>query len=78
MSDSTAHNIQSGGKGRRVSALQKGQGEAQRRTQSAPTGRRDLSADVTGMTGLMATPAKGGQYENLGKNGEVGGDTGGE
>ncbi|KAI9635287.1 uncharacterized protein MKK02DRAFT_43969 [Dioszegia hungarica] len=83
LSDSTAHNIQQGavpaaqgkGKARRVSTLQ-GQQEP-RRTSSAPAGRRgDTSADVTGMTGLMATPAKGGAYEVLGKNGEVGGDAG--
>lgn len=60
--------------------MQSGHEKEGRRHHSAPTGRRgnDTSADVTGMTGLMGTPAKGGQYENLGKNGEVGGDTGGK
>jgi hypothetical protein len=47
---------------------------------SAPTrGKRaDLTGDITGMTGLMATPAKGGVFDTLGKNGNVGGDAGGE
>lgn len=47
---------------------------------SAPTrGKRaDLTADITGMTGLMATPAKGGAFDTLGKNGDVGNEVGGE
>lgn len=34
--------------------------------------------DITGMTGLLETPAKGGEYGSLDKNGDVGGDAGGE
>lgn len=88
LSDSTAHNIQhnpatpapsKGGKSRRVSALQQGQQDPTRRkVHSAPAGRGgDLSADVTGMTGLMATPARGGEFGSIDKNGDVGGDAGG-
>lgn len=43
---------------------------------SAP-GRVEQSGDVTGLTGLMETPAKGGEFGGLGKNGEVGGNAGG-
>nr|XP_019049225.1 hypothetical protein I302_03006 [Kwoniella bestiolae CBS 10118]OCF28155.1 hypothetical protein I302_03006 [Kwoniella bestiolae CBS 10118] len=84
LSDSTSHNIQNQplprprGKGTnnnadRVKSLQ---GE-NRRSASAPSRTtRDNSLDVTGYTNLMATPAKGGEYGTLGKNGEVGGETG--
>nr|XP_019000554.1 uncharacterized protein I203_06972 [Kwoniella mangroviensis CBS 8507]OCF64015.1 hypothetical protein I203_06972 [Kwoniella mangroviensis CBS 8507] len=82
LSDSTTHNIQTpaptsharkGDKGDRIKMLQ---GE-NRRSASAPIrSNKDNSMDVTGYTNLMATPAKGGEYGTLGKNGEVGGETG--
>nr|XP_031861374.1 uncharacterized protein CI109_003346 [Kwoniella shandongensis]KAA5528446.1 hypothetical protein CI109_003346 [Kwoniella shandongensis] len=60
-------------KGDRLRALQ----DENRRSASAPVrGTRDLSMDVTGLTALMATPAKGGEFGTLGKNGDVGGDSG--
>ncbi|WVQ62201.1 uncharacterized protein L199_000340 [Kwoniella botswanensis] len=82
LSDSTTQNIQTpapisharkGDKGHRIKMLQ---GE-NRRSASAPIrSNKDNSMDVTGYTNLMATPAKGGEYGTLGKNGEVGGETG--
>jgi hypothetical protein len=39
---------------------------------------RGYGADITGMTGLMQTPAKGDGYEELGKNGNVVGDNEGK
>jgi hypothetical protein len=89
LSDSTAHNVQqqhhSGSmtpapknvpQKDRVRALQ----SENRRPVSAPAGRGtgDVTADVTGMTGLMETPAKGAGHGTLGKNEDVGGDAGGE
>lgn len=59
----------------RVKALQK---EGNRRTTSAPARLANTTADVTGMTGLLQTPAKGGEFGTLGKNGEVGSDVGGK
>ena len=48
----------------------------ERRPVSAPVG---ISlGDVTGMTGLMATPAKGNAHGALGKNTQVGGIAGGK
>lgn len=38
---------------------------------------RDDSADITGMTGLISTPAKGQAFGTLGKDINVGGDSGG-
>ncbi|WVQ97310.1 hypothetical protein IAU59_004421 [Kwoniella sp. CBS 9459] len=84
LSDSTSHNIQrtpvvkqaysSKTNGNRVKALQ----EEIRRSASAPVrGAKDQSMDITGMTNLLATPAKGWEYDTIGKNGEVGGQIGG-
>ncbi len=50
-----------------------------RRPNSAPIGRKDYdSVDVTGLTGLLETPAKGGKYGTINKNEGVGGDAGGK
>lgn len=38
----------------------------------------DASADVTGMTALMATPAKGLIFDSLENNDDVGGEPAGE
>ncbi|KIR56325.1 hypothetical protein I315_01390 [Cryptococcus gattii Ru294] len=47
-----------------------------KKAESAPTPRKpDTSADVTGMTALMATPAKGLIFDSLENNGDVGGIT---
>ncbi|WVF70618.1 hypothetical protein IAT40_005410 [Kwoniella sp. CBS 6097] len=83
LSDSTSHNVQrtpvakqfgSKTNGNRVKAIQ----EEIRRSASAPVrGARDQSMDVTGMTNLMATPAKGMEYGTIGKNGDVGGEAAG-
>jgi hypothetical protein len=91
LSDSTAHNVPvqrgamtpgrtkkggnvPGGPGKdRLRALQD-----ENRPRSAPAGRTDGFGDITGMTGLLETPAKGGEYGSLDKNGDVGGDAGGE
>ncbi|OCF33341.1 hypothetical protein I316_05083 [Kwoniella heveanensis BCC8398] len=82
LSDSTSHNIihktpvvkqqaYSKTNGNRVKAIQ----EEIRRSASAPVrGARDQSMDVTGMTNLMATPAKGLEYGTIGRNGDVGGE----
>ena len=48
--------------------------QGERRTNSAPA---RVEGDLTGMTALMATPAKGGEYDDVAKNG-AGGDAGGE
>jgi hypothetical protein len=49
------------------------------RPASAPTRLRPHdSADVTGMTGLLDTPAKGLLHGSIGKNGDVGDDAAGE
>lgn len=81
LGESTVHNVQAqtpaprrtGPKDKsRVRTLQD-----EGRRSSAP-GRVEQSADVTGLTGLMETPAKGGEFGGLGKNGEAGGDAGGE
>jgi hypothetical protein len=61
----------------RVKALQR-ESTGNRRTISAPARLANITADVTGMTGLLDTPAKGREYGTLGKNGEVGGDFGSE
>lgn len=53
------------------------QGNTTKRPASAP-GRVMGDGDVTGMTGLMETPAKGGEFGGLDKNAQVGGDNGGE
>lgn len=52
----------------RVRALQ-----GERRTSSAPA---RVEGDLTGMTCLMATPAKGGEFDDVAKNG-AGGNAGG-
>lgn len=39
--------------------------------------RADVTSDITGMTGLMATPAKGGAFDSIERNGNVGGDAAG-
>lgn len=51
-----------------------------RRPKSAPARSTgfDYSADLTGMTGLLETPARGGAFGALDKNGDVGGNVGGE
>lgn len=50
-----------------------------KKAESAPTPRKpDTSADVTGMTALMATPAKGLIFDSLENNGDVGGITAGK
>ena len=36
-----------------------------------------MTSDITGMTGLMATPAKGGAFDSIERNGDVGGDAAG-
>ena len=51
-----------------------------RAEQSAPAGSRrraDITSDITGMTGLMGTPAKGGAFLSIGRDGDVGGDAAG-
>lgn len=49
------------------------------RPASAPTRLRPHdSADVTGMTGLLDTPAKGLLHGSIGKNGDVGDDAAGK
>ena len=48
--------------------------QSERRTTSAPA---RVEGDLTGMTGLMATPAKGGEFDDVAKNG-AGNTAGGE
>ena len=77
LGESTTHNAQQTPAPRRMkekSRVRTLQDEGRR--SSAP-GRVEQSADVTGLTGLMETPAKGGEFGGLGKNGDVGGDSGG-
>ena len=37
-----------------------------------------LDGDMTGMTGLLETPVKGGEYGTIDKNGNVGGEASGK
>jgi hypothetical protein len=86
LGDTTLHNIATPGPKRkqqekglqaeRVGAIQK-EG-LKGRTISAPARMANVTADLTGMTGLLATPARGGEFGSLGKNGEVGGDAAGK
>jgi hypothetical protein len=91
LSDSTAHNVpvQRGamtpGRTKKGGNVPGGPGKDRLRAlqdencpRSAPAGRTDGLGDITGMTGLLETPAKGGEYGSLDKNGDVGGDAGGE
>ncbi|CAD6565637.1 MAG: hypothetical protein TREMPRED_001621 [Tremellales sp. Tagirdzhanova-0007] len=78
LGQSTSHNVQSQTPAprhvkekSRVRALQD-----ENRRASAP-GRVEQSEDITGLTGLMETPAKGGEFGACGKNGDFGGDAGG-
>lgn len=58
--------------GGRVAALRDENGEP-RRPRAAPTGRAaDVTADITGLTALLDTPAKGGAFDTLNKNENVG------
>ncbi|ORY32305.1 hypothetical protein BCR39DRAFT_523842 [Naematelia encephala] len=78
LSDTTAHNIAKTPGPKRASQkdkLKNLQG-GERRTNSAPAGRPSVQADVTGMTNLLETPAKGMEHGVLGKNTDVGGKSG--
>ncbi|KAK4686263.1 hypothetical protein P7C73_g3869, partial [Tremellales sp. Uapishka_1] len=71
LSDSTADNIPSA-----PSAKQRDIKRVQAEDRRPSPMKMNNSADITGMTGLMETPAKGEKYGTLGKNGDVGGDHG--
>jgi hypothetical protein len=68
LGESTAHNVQQAANRPadkdRLRSLQGGR-------KSAPAATKPSGPDITGMTGLLETPAKGGQYDTLGKNGQV-------
>ncbi|WVR05882.1 hypothetical protein IAU60_002908 [Kwoniella sp. DSM 27419] len=81
LSDSTAHNVQQT-PSLRQPVKDKSSGNHRVRTirdearaASAPVrGYKESSLDVTGLTALMATPAKGGEYDSIDRNGDVGGE----
>ncbi|WVQ85605.1 hypothetical protein IAT38_007771 [Cryptococcus sp. DSM 104549] len=80
LGESTVHNVSRTSGPRKTTGKEKVdrvralQGEG-RRSASAPVRRgMDYTADITGLTALLATPAKGGQYGHLGANVDVGGD----
>ena len=79
LGESTSHNVRAHNQtpaARRTKPRVKALQDEGRRS-SAP-GRVEQSADITGLTGLMETPAKGGEFGGLGKNGDAGGDAGGK
>ncbi|ODN84442.1 hypothetical protein L202_00392 [Cryptococcus amylolentus CBS 6039] len=45
-----------------------------RRSASAPVMRKEVSADITGLSGLLATPAAGHKYGGISRDGDVGGE----
>ncbi|ODO07271.1 hypothetical protein L198_00850 [Cryptococcus wingfieldii CBS 7118] len=45
-----------------------------RRSASAPEMRKEVSADITGLSGLLATPAAGHKYGGISRDGDVGGE----
>lgn len=58
--------------GGRVAALRDENGES-KRPRAAPIGRAaDVTADITGLTALLDTPAKGGAFDSINKNENVG------
>ena len=63
----------------RLRTLQAQSQQGHRRPTSAPARMIDGDVrDMTGLTALLETPAKGGEYDTLGKNGDVGGEAGGK
>ena len=83
LGDTTVHNItQSQARPQHVAASKpkpKIVQDTPIRPASAPTRLRPHdSADVTGMTGLLETPAKGLVHGSIGRNGDVGDDAAGE
>ncbi|RXK35042.1 hypothetical protein M231_07695 [Tremella mesenterica] len=72
LSDTTAQIHNMGAPGPRRSTRPLTLGKEDVRPGSAPP-----HGDVTGMTGLLETPAKGADFGSLGKNAELGGETGG-
>lgn len=79
---STSYNIprtprKTTGKGK-VDRLRMLQNEGKKATSAPVRKNPDASADVAGMSALMATPAKGLIFDSLKSNGDIGGEPAGE
>ena len=73
LSDTTAHNILTPAPRRAKGRIEGLKENVRPRSAPIPAG-----GDITGMTGLLETPAKGAEYGSLGRNTDIGGESAGE